>query len=62
MKPSAIRIERMLEEIEARLVPPPRKCLTVIIHEAGEDTEKTFAEFVARHPASVDGRTIELAH
>jgi hypothetical protein len=59
MKPSAIRIERMLEEIEARLVPPPRKCLSVIIHEAGEDKEKTFAEFVARYPASVDGRTIE---
>jgi hypothetical protein len=31
MKPSAIRIERMLEKIEARLVPPPRKVLRVII-------------------------------
>jgi hypothetical protein len=59
MKPSAIRIERMLEEIEARLVPPLRKRLRVIIHEAGEDKEKTFAEFVARYPASVDGRTVD---
>src|SRR5258706_5366206 len=62
MKPSAIRIERMLEKTEARLVPPPRKCLQVIIHE-GEDDEaeamaKALAEHVARHPEDV-GRTVE---
>jgi hypothetical protein len=31
MKPSALRIERMLEKIEATLVPPPRKWLRVIV-------------------------------
>jgi len=33
MKPSALRIERMLEKIEAKLVPPERKWLSAIIHE-----------------------------
>jgi hypothetical protein len=33
MKPSALRIERMLEKIEAKLVPPERKWLRAIIHE-----------------------------
>jgi hypothetical protein len=59
MKPSAIRIERLLEKLEATLVPPPRKVLTVKVFEAGEDKEKTFAELVARYPKSVDGRTVE---
>jgi hypothetical protein len=36
MKPSALRIERMLEKIEAKLVPPERKWLHAIVHE-GED-------------------------
>ena len=61
MKPSAIRIERMLEKIEARLVPPPRKCLRVIIHEGDDEAEakeKALAEHVARHPEDV-GRTVE---
>ena len=64
MKPSAIRIERMLEKIEARLVPPPRKWLCIITDE-GEDEavtrekkEKALAEHVARHPEDV-GRTVE---
>jgi hypothetical protein len=62
MKPSASRIERMLAEVEAALVPPPRKWLQVIIHE-GEDDEaeakaKALAEHVARHPEDV-GRTVE---
>ena len=61
MKPSAIRIERMLEKIEAALVPPPRKCLRVIIHEGDDEAaakEKALAEHVARHPEDV-GRTVE---
>src|SRR5882762_3457442 len=33
MKPSAIRIERMLEKIEATLVSRPRPYLRIIIHE-----------------------------
>ena len=31
MKLRASRIERMLAKVEATLVPPPRKCLRVII-------------------------------
>ena len=65
MKPSAIRIERTLEKIEARLVPPPRPCLSVIIHEGKDDEaaamekkEKALAEHVASHPEDV-GRTVE---
>jgi hypothetical protein len=64
MKPSAIRIERMLEKIEARLVPPPREWLRVIIDEgddeaeAKEKKEKALAEHVARHPEDV-GRTVK---
>jgi hypothetical protein len=64
MKPSALRIERMLEKIEAKLVPPPRKWLSAIIHEGDaeavvkEKKEKALAEHVARHPEDV-GRTVE---
>jgi hypothetical protein len=61
MKPSAIRIERMLEKIEARLVPPPRKVLTVTIHEGDDEAaakEKALAEHVACHPEDV-GRTVK---
>ena len=53
MKPSALRIERMLEKIEAKLVPPERKCLCAIIHEGDDEAEakeKALAEHVARHP------------
>jgi hypothetical protein len=31
MKPSALRIERLLAKVEAELVPPPRRWLRVII-------------------------------
>ena len=58
MKPSA---ERMLEKIEAKLVPPERKCLCAIIHEGDDEAEakeKALAEHVARHPEDV-GRTVE---
>jgi hypothetical protein len=54
----------MLEKIEARLVPPPRKVLQVIIDdrddeaEAKEKKEKALAEHVACHPEDV-GRTVE---
>ena len=61
MKPNALRIEHMLEKIEAKLVPPERKCLCAIIHEgddAAEAKEKALAEHVARHPEDV-GRTVE---
>jgi hypothetical protein len=53
MKPSASRIERMLEKIEARLVPPPRKWLRVIIHDGDDEAEameKALAEHIAAHP------------
>jgi hypothetical protein len=62
MKPSALRIERMLEKIEAKLVPPERKWLSAIILEGDaeavvkEKKEKALAEHVARHPEDV-GRT-----
>jgi hypothetical protein len=50
-------------KVEATLVPPPRKCLRVIIHgnneaEAKEKKEKALAEHVARHPEDV-GRAVE---
>jgi hypothetical protein len=61
MKPSAIRIERRLEKIEATLVPPPRRCLAIITHQ-GDDRgalmEKALAEHVARHPEDA-GRTVK---
>jgi hypothetical protein len=61
MKPSAIRIERMLEKIEAALVPPPRPCLSIITHEGDDEAaamEKALAEHVACHPEDA-GRTVE---
>jgi hypothetical protein len=64
MKPSALRIERMLEKIEAKLVPPERKCLSAIVHEGDDEAvvkekqEKALAEHVTRHPEDV-GRTVE---
>jgi hypothetical protein len=64
MKPSALRIERMLEKIEAKLVPPERKWLRAIIHEGDaeavvkEKKEKALAEHVAGHPEDV-GRKVE---
>jgi hypothetical protein len=65
MKPSASRIERMLEKIEAKLVPPERKwwerkCLQAFVHEGDDEAEameKALAEHVARHPEDV-GRTV----
>jgi hypothetical protein len=54
MKTSAIRIERLLEEFEARLVPPPRPCLSIITHEGEDDEaeamEKALAEHIAATP------------
>jgi hypothetical protein len=63
MKPSAFRIERMLEKIEAKLIPPPRKWLHAIIDDTDEAVvkekkEKALAEHVACHPEDV-GRTVE---
>jgi hypothetical protein len=61
MKPSAIRIERRLEKIEARLVPPPLRVLQVIVHELreGESREKAFGEMAARYPQNVAGKTVD---
>jgi hypothetical protein len=56
MKPSALRIERMLEKIEAKLVPPERKWLHAIVREEDaeavvkEKQEKALAEYIAAHP------------
>ena len=61
MKPSAIRIERMLEKIEARLVPPPRKCLRVVIHEGDDEAaakQKALAEHIAARSEDA-GRTVK---
>jgi hypothetical protein len=51
----------MLAKIEARLVPPPRKCLRVIIDEGDDEAaakEKALAEHVGRHPEDA-GRTVK---
>src|SRR5262245_51241035 len=70
MRPTALRIERWLTDIEARLVPPPRKWLRVIVHEGDEDEpkaepkalaeakEKALAEHIVAHPEDA-GRTVE---
>ena len=60
MKPSALRIERMLEKIEVPPPGPPRKWLRVIIDgdDEAEAKEKALAEHVARHPEDV-GRTVD---
>jgi hypothetical protein len=52
MKPSALRIERMLEKIEAKLVPPERKWLRAIVRgdDEAEAKEKALAEHIAAHP------------
>jgi hypothetical protein len=61
MKPSAIRIERMLEKLEATLVSRPRPYLRIIIHEGDDEAaamEKVLAEHVACHPEDA-GRTVK---
>jgi hypothetical protein len=61
MKPSTSRIERMLEKIEARLVPPPRKWLRVIIHDGDDEAEameKALAKHIAAHPEDA-GLTVD---
>jgi len=52
MKPSALRIERLLAKVEAELVPPPRRWLRVIIDgdDEAEAKEKALAEHIAAHP------------
>ena len=51
-------------KVEARLVPPPRKCLSAIIDDIDDEAtvkekkEKALAEHVARHPEDV-GRKVE---
>jgi hypothetical protein len=51
----------MLEKIEARLVPPPRKWLRVIIHDGDDEAEameQALAEHIAAHPEDA-GRTVK---
>jgi hypothetical protein len=61
MKPTALHIERWLNDVEARIVPPERPGLRVIIHELreGESREKAFAEMAARYPQNVAGKTVD---
>jgi hypothetical protein len=61
MKPTALNIERWLDNVEARIVPPERPGLRVIIHELreGESREKAFAEMAARYPQNVAGKTVD---
>jgi hypothetical protein len=61
MKPTALHIERWLDGVEARIVPPERRGLRVIIHELreGESREKAFAEMAARYPQNVAGKTVD---
>src|SRR5215831_7956278 len=61
MKPTALHIERWLDDVEARIVPPERPGLRVIIHELreGESREKAFAEMAARYPQNVAGKTVD---
>jgi hypothetical protein len=61
MKLTALHIERWLDDVEARIVPPERPGLRVIIHELreGESREKAFAELVARYPQNVAGKTVD---
>jgi len=61
MKPSALRIERLLAKVEAALVPPPLRVLQVIIHEGDDEAEameKALAEHIAAHPEDA-GRTVK---
>jgi hypothetical protein len=61
MKPSALRIERLLAKVEARLVPPPRKWLRVIVHDGDDEAgamEQALAEHIAAHPEDA-GRTVD---
>jgi hypothetical protein len=61
MKPTALHIERWLNDVQARIVPPPLRVLRVIVHELreGESREKAFAEMAARYPQNVDGKTVD---
>jgi hypothetical protein len=61
MKPTALHIERWLDGVEARIVPPERRGLRVIIHEGDDKAaamEKALAEHVACHPEDA-GRTVK---
>jgi hypothetical protein len=56
MKLRASRIERMLEKVEATLVPPERKWLQAFIDDTDDEAvvkekqEKALAEHIAAHP------------
>jgi hypothetical protein len=45
MKPTALHIERWLDGVEARIVPPQRKVLRVIVYDAVKDKENALAKF-----------------
>ena len=59
MKPTALHIERWLNDVEARLVPPQRRVLQVIVYDAGRDKEKALAGLAALYPDRFAGRTVE---
>ena len=60
MKPTATLIERWLDDVEARLVPPERPLLLKlpVVYEA-KDKEKALARLAASDPDRFAGRTVE---
>ena len=59
MKPTVPRIERWLSDIEAALIPPPRKRLRVIVYQAVEDKEKALAKLAECNPVLHAGHTVK---
>jgi len=57
MKPTALHIERWLNDVETRIVPRERRVLRVIVYDAGRDKEKALAKF----PDIADKYTDDLA-
>jgi hypothetical protein len=57
MKPTALHIERWLNDVETKIVPRERRVLQVIVYDAGRDKEKALAKF----PDIADKYTDDLA-
>ena len=61
MKPTALHIERWLNDVETRLVPPERPLLVLslpLVYKA-RDKEKALARLAARYPDRFAGLTVE---